>query len=75
MTSDDRSRSAIATPLHILGAQLDKCSPEMRDLIRLALAGANGEAHEVEARTQEMARLRLNEAVLQWTQDARKAAA
>lgn len=66
-----RTSLALAYPLTALGEELDACSPELRYLLRLALAGANGEPTSVSVRDQSHAAMRLNDAVLHRTTDAK----
>lgn len=63
---------AIGYPLRKIAAELDRCSPELRALIRNALAGANNEAHAVSRQNKEGAAMRLNEANNTLTLESKK---
>lgn len=63
--------NALTYRLHTLARELDKCSPELRRLVRMACAGANGETPCVDTRTAKMARMRLNEAATTRTAEAK----
>lgn len=51
--------------------ELDTLSPELLELLCAALTGANGEKLSVSAREQDMARLRVNEALTTRSRAAR----
>jgi hypothetical protein len=61
---------ALVYPLEIIGKELDTVSPELRALLRLALAGANGEPSEITVSDKQRAAARVNEALITRTADA-----
>lgn len=63
-------RAALLYPLAKVARELDECSPELRQLLTLALTGANGEPFCTDCASQAKARMRLNEAVTTRTKDA-----
>ena len=62
---------AIGYPLRKLAAELDKCSPELRRLLKMAMDGANGGKPQFSAQDRQFAKLRLGEAVSSWTKEAK----
>lgn len=70
-TPADLNAEAIGYPLRKLAAELDKCSPELRRLLKMAMDGANGGKPQFSAQDRQSAKLRLGEAVSCWTKEAK----